>query len=153
MQANDSSRLKDYEQISTLTKGLYILTRCKDSGICELEVSEVALTECINEAIQTVNNAIQVFNSQATPNLKGGRRLSILRRRSGDPMVFRHVEPAARLTRNQARLDDQILAVAYKLGGRNVPKVYAMRHLARENRRVIDVFNRICHAAGEKNIT
>jgi hypothetical protein len=118
---------KDYEQISTLSKGLYTLSKCDDNSICDLEVRETVLNNSINEAITIVNNAIKVFNSQAAPYSKGGRALSVLKRGSGYPIVYRDIEPSVRLTRNEARLNGDILAVAYKQNGRNVPKIVAMR--------------------------
>jgi hypothetical protein len=49
---------RDYEQISTLTKGTYNLTSCDDGSICDLEITELVLNESINEAIILVNKAI-----------------------------------------------------------------------------------------------
>lgn len=118
----------DYEQISTLTKGLYSITRSEDNSICDLEISESLLNGNLNEAVDVINDAIRRFNYSARPQQKQKRSLWAIKTRSHDPMVFPDVEPAVRLTRNQAMLSNtQLLAVAYKLNGRNVPKAEAMR--------------------------
>ena len=143
---------KDYEQISTLTKGSYIVTQCQDNTICDMHITEEVLNGHINDAIQVMNNAINRYNSQISTSWKAGRRLDVLLRRNGDPVVFRDEKPAVRLTRVQAMLNGHVLAVAYKLQGRNVPKLEAMRYMARTNDRVKTLFNHICNTAGEKNV-
>lgn len=106
---------KDYEQISTLTKGSYVATRSSDGAIQDMEILEDVLNGHINEAILVMNEAINRFNTQIAPSRRSGRKLEIWRRRPGDPMVFRDERPAARLTRNQAILNGSTLAIAYKL--------------------------------------
>jgi hypothetical protein len=50
---------RDYEKISTLTRGTYGLTKCEDGTICDIVVTEYDLTEHINNAIELVNRAIE----------------------------------------------------------------------------------------------
>jgi hypothetical protein len=50
---------RDYEKISTLTRGTYGLTKCEDGTICDIAVTEYDLTEHINNAIELVNRAIE----------------------------------------------------------------------------------------------
>jgi hypothetical protein len=64
-------------------------------------------------------------------------------------MASQDLPPAVRLTRNEARLDGVILAVAYKLGGRNVPKATALDYMASQQRTVMRLFNRLCEATGK----
>ena len=144
----------DYEQISTLTKGLYSITRCEDDSICDLEITETLLNGSINEAVQVMNAAINRFNSGAEPSGREKRnKLTVWRggRHDEQPSVFLDVDAAARLTRNCARMGGNVLAVAYKLGQRNVPKTEAMRFMAYHYTRVKTLFNRLCDAA--KNVS
>lgn len=113
----------DYEQISTLTKGLYSLTKTEDASICDLEISEVLLNGAINEAVRVINDAISKFNFNSRPPPRQKRKgWELIKPWSGTPLVFRDIESANRLTRNQAMLNGELLAVAYKLNNRNVPK-------------------------------
>lgn len=105
---------KDYEQISNLSKGSYVTTRSADGAIQNMEILEEVLNGYINEAIQVMNEAINIFNSQVKPPRRPTRN-PLSKRRPGDPMVFRDEKPAARLTRNQAILNETTIAVAYKL--------------------------------------
>ena len=117
----------DYEPISRLTKGLYNVTKCEDSSIRDLEISETVINGSINEAVQVINDAIRRFNSNAGPSQNKRRSRWVFKPKPWEPMVFPDVDAASRLTRNQATLDNMVLAVAYKLNGRNVPKTEATR--------------------------
>lgn len=144
----------DYEQICTLTKGLYSVTKCEDESICELEISETTLNSAINEAVKVVNQAIGRYNANSRPPQGIRRTMSLSfwnRSHPMEPVVFPFVEAATRLTRNQAMLNGDIVAVAYKLNGRNVPKSEAMRHMSHSYTKISKLFGRICEAAGRRN--
>lgn len=131
----------DYEQISTLAKGLYSIQRSEDSSICDLEISEWVLNASLNEAVEVINTAIRRFNYSAGPQQKQRRNIWSIKQRLHDPIIFPDVESAARLTRNQAMLNNTtLLAVAYKLNGRNIPKSEAMR------RKSVNNVERMCEA-------
>lgn len=120
----------DYERISTLAKGLYSISRCGDNSICDLDITETLLNRSLNEAVDVANDAIRRFKSIARSPQKQRRSVWAVGRlrQSNDPVMFSNIEPAPRLTRNQAILDNtQLLAVAYRLNGRDVPKGEAMR--------------------------
>lgn len=144
----------DYEQISTLTKGVYSVTKCDDNAICEMEINESLINGNINEAIRIINDAIRVFNSRSGP-APGQRRnkfVSALMSRNGEPLTFPNIESASRLTRNQVMLNGDRLAVAYKLNGRNVPKTEAIRYMSSSFTRATTLFGRICNAVGQRNL-
>jgi hypothetical protein len=56
-----------------------------------------------------------IVNSQARADSKAGRQIQIWRRGSGQPIIFPDIEPTARLSRNQAILHGDTIAVAYKV--------------------------------------
>ena len=138
----------DYEQISTMTKGVYTAMRCEDSSIRDLEISEDVINGAINEAIRVINDAIRKFNFKTDPPSRQKRSKWVWKPKAGEQLVFRDLEAAGRLTRNLAMLDGNLLAVAYKLSGRNVPKSEAMRHMSYHFTRVRTLFNHLCEVAG-----
>ncbi|KAK0338071.1 hypothetical protein LTR02_002084 [Friedmanniomyces endolithicus] len=137
----------DHDRISTLTAGHFDVTSCEDASICGLLNSEVVLNRDINEAIRVINVAIRQFNARSTPSGKSVTR-SLLRKRA-EPLVFPDLEAAARLTRNQAVLQPAgtILAVAYKLDGKNIPKAEALRHMSDQYTRAMTLFGHLCESA------
>jgi hypothetical protein len=113
---------EDYEQISRLSKGLYNITRCEDGTISDLEVTETVLNIAINEAIQVINNAIRIFNSSLGSTSKQKSRRWLTAGKPLRPAVFSDLNAAHRLTKCKAVVDGTVLAVAYKLNGKPVPK-------------------------------
>lgn len=113
---------EDYEQISRLSKGLYNITRCEDGTTSDLDITETVLNTAINEAIQVINNAIRIFNSSLGSTSKQKSRKWLTPARSRGPAVFSDLNAAHRLTKCKATVDGTVLAVAYKLNGKPVPK-------------------------------
>jgi hypothetical protein len=114
----------DHDRISTLTAGVYTLTRCDDDTTHELTITETVLNRQINEAIHLINNeAIVRFHASSK-----SRNRNLIRRKR-DPQVFPDIDAAARLSRNEAMLGGDRLAVAYKIAGKNIPKSEALRHM------------------------
>ncbi|KAK5125215.1 hypothetical protein LTR85_000891 [Meristemomyces frigidus] len=138
---------KDYQHISTLTKGLYSVTRGEEGSVWELEVTEVVMNRAINDGIRILNEAIRRFNAKAGPP-QSSRRGSVLIKRRKEPQLFPEVPLASRLTRNEAWLHGTLLAVAYKVDGRNVPKADALRHMTYHYSRLYNLFNHLCESAG-----
>lgn len=138
---------KDYMQISTLTKGVYSATRCDDGSAWEIVVTENVMNTAINDGIRVLNDAIRRFNAKADSRPLSRSR-SVLRKRTKDPQLFPEVPLAPRLTRNEVWLPGTILAVAYKVDGRNVPKADALRHMTYHYSRLMNLFNYLCETAG-----
>ena len=113
---------EDYEQISRLSKGLYNITRCNDGTISDLEVTEIVINQAINEAIQVINNAIRIFNSSLGSTSKRKSRGWLTAGKPRGPAVFPDLNAAHRVSKCKAAVDGTVLAVAYKINGKPVPK-------------------------------
>lgn len=114
----------------------------------DLEITEIVLNGAINEAVRVINDAIRKFNFRSGTPPRQKRSKWVWKPRPEEPIVFPDVESAARLTRNQATLNGDLLAVAYKLNGRSVPKTEAIRYMSYSYTRVKTLFGHLCEAAG-----
>ena len=85
---------QDYEQISRFDKGVYNVTKSDDGSGHDLEITERVLNGPINEAIQVINGAIRLFNSNNGSVSKQRRWLS--RGKPGPPGVFSQLDAAQR---------------------------------------------------------
>ena len=87
-----------------------------------MEIMETTLNAAINEAIQVINNAIRVFNSShGSPSSRRSRNWLSAPKPRGPPVFADAVAPS-RVTKCNAMIGGTLLAVAYKINGKQVPK-------------------------------
>lgn len=145
---------QDYEHIATLTPGEYSVEEAGPGGnIYLLRITETVVNDQINEAIKVINKAIQKFHTrpQTKPTRWNGtvsRRL-VRNAQPDQDVIFQAVEPAARLTRNEAWIDRCRIALAYKQEGKHVSRWEANHHLTFSSTRVRTKFGRLRERAGK----
>lgn len=128
----------DLEKITCMTRGRYSITQAEAvARTFDLEVTEEVVNKNLFDAIHKLNNLIDQLNSYlATP-----RRANMLTRMSSIRLNkdnhshrttshFSAVKGSGRLTYNLARLNEQVLAAAYKVDGRKISRRDLIRNLA-----------------------
>jgi hypothetical protein len=129
----------DLESIICMTPGKYSLTEATARERCsDLQINELVVNSVLYEAIFRLNRIITEYNSYLVlPRRRSSMiaKLSSLREKPGSTPL-KEIKGSGRLTRNMARLNDQILAVAYKIEGRKITRRDLLRHLACDIRTV-----------------
>jgi hypothetical protein len=128
----------DLEKITCMTRGRYSITEAEGGArTFDLEVTEEVVNKTLYDAIHKLNNIIDQLNSYlATPRRKNvltrmqSMRLSSNNNPHRDTNSFLAVKGSGRLTYNLARLNEQILAAAYKVDGRKITRRDLVRNLA-----------------------
>jgi hypothetical protein len=131
----------DVEKIICMSPGRYsvadtnVRARTDDLDINE----DVNLTLC--EAIFRLNRIIAEYNSYMSPPRRPNSMLTRLAslREKPEATFFKEIRGSGRLTRNVAKLDDQILVIAYKVEGRKITPRDLLRHLVSDLRTVTAV--------------
>lgn len=139
----------DLEHIICMNAGHYSMVDTLVRGRnCDLEINEVVINTTLYEAIFRLNRLIGDYNSYlSVPRRQSSMlsRLSSLREKP-EMASFKEIKGCGRLTQNVAKLDDHILAVAYKVEGRKITCRDLLRHLASDIRTVSTVV-RVLEAA------
>jgi hypothetical protein len=128
----------DLEKITCMTRGRYSITQAElVARAFDLEVTEEVVNKTLFDAIYKLNNIIDQLNSY----LASPRRQNMLSRMSSMRLSrdnhshrttnsFSPVKSSGRLTYNLARLNEQVLAAAYKVDGRKISRRDLIRNLA-----------------------
>lgn len=141
--AIDSS---DLERITCMNTGTYNARQARLNGrLFDLEIEEVVLNDSMNEAIAILNGVIRRVNWWLTSTKNGrGAAGAIVRRLTKTARKEKPVELVlteeqfgpGRLTKNRALLNQDIVAIAYKLEGRKITKKDTIRIMATHNRNI-----------------
>jgi hypothetical protein len=127
----------DLEKIVCMTPGKYSLAdttfRSRDH---DLEINEVVVNSTVYETIFRVNRIITEYNGSLPAPRRHSSVLTRLASLREKPILtpFKEIKGSGRLTRHIAKLDDKILAVAYKVEGRKITRRDLLRHLASDIR-------------------
>ena len=125
----------DLEKVTCITRGRYSIVESEGGRTFDLEVIEEVVNRVLYEAIRQMNNIIHQLNS----HLASPRRTTVLARmasmrvsggRSREATSFGEIKGSGRLTLHWAGLNEQYLAVAYKVEGRKITRRDLSRNLA-----------------------
>ena len=129
----------DLEKIVSMTPGKYSLADTTRRGrIRDLEINEIVINSMVYEAIFRLNRIIAEYNSSLSAPRRHSSvltRLAALREKP-EIIPLKEIKGSGRLTQNVATLNGQVLAVAYKVEGRNITRRDLLRHLASDVRTV-----------------
>jgi hypothetical protein len=123
----------DLERIVCMTPGTYSLAdntfRSHNHG---LEIDEVVVNATVYDTIFRLNRIIAEYNGSLPAPRRHSSVLTMLASYREKPRMtpFKEIKGSGRLTRHIAKLDGQILAVAYKVEGRKITRRDLLRHLA-----------------------
>ncbi|KAK5945433.1 hypothetical protein PMZ80_002638 [Knufia obscura] len=136
----------DNRKIVGMVFGDYSLTEADGNRrTFDLTISEEAINQELSHAIQQINKILRIINGVlASTKLKGkivklianGLETLNFPRPVNSVITYEDVRSCGRLTFHQARLGDQILAVAYKVEGKKVHRRDLIRNLAADLRSV-----------------
>lgn len=121
----------DLESITCMTPGTYsLLETVATRGAHDFEIDEIVVNETLYEAIFQLNRIIIEYNSSLSVSRRHSPMLVWLTalREKVDITPFKEIKGSGRLTRHIARLDKQIIAVAYKVEGRRITRQDLLRH-------------------------
>lgn len=123
----------DLKRITCMTPGKCPLTDTVVRGqIQDLDIDEEVVNATVYDAIFRLNRIIGEYNgSLSAPR----RQNSVLARFAAfrekpDMTSLKEVKGSGRLTRNVAKMNNQVLAIAYKIEGRKITRRDLLRHLA-----------------------
>ncbi|KAK5404694.1 hypothetical protein LTR06_009415 [Exophiala xenobiotica] len=138
--------VEDLENITRMTPRRYALVEATPEGRSfNLDITDVQVNEPLYRAIWEINTTLNVVKSILPPRPKHtmsarlntilGERLPISRRlsRGGRPdeqSLLPEIKGSGRLTYHVASLNEQMLAVTYKVEGRKITRRELVRHLA-----------------------
>jgi hypothetical protein len=139
----------DLERITCLTPGAYSLKEAADNGRhYDLVITEVQLNAELYEAIRQTNDIVRRINLWISQK----KSLKQMLRRPQSEMTFlQECKGSGRVTKSTARLNQDILAVAYKVEGRKITTRDSMRTMLndiREMRILIDQISRKANDIG-----
>ncbi|KAF2805880.1 uncharacterized protein BDZ99DRAFT_466218 [Mytilinidion resinicola] len=136
----------DLERITCMNAGIFNTRQARLNGrLYDLEIEEVVLNDSMNEAISMLNAVIRRINWWLTSTKNGKGAVGALARKlSKTARKEKTVELAlaeeqlgpGRLTKNCALLNQDMLAIAYKLEGRKITKKDAIRIMGTHNRKI-----------------
>jgi hypothetical protein len=132
----------DLERIVCMTPGKYSLADITfRSQNHLLEIDEVVVNATVSETIFRLNRIISEYNASLPAPRWHSSVLTILASIREKPSMtpFKEIKGSGRLTRHVAKLDGQILAVAYKVEGRKITRRDLLRHLASDIRTLVAV--------------
>lgn len=129
----------DVEKIICMSPGRYSVADTNvRSRTDDLDINEDVVNSTLCEAIFRLNRIIAEYNSYMSaprrPNSMLTRLASL--REKPEATLFKEIKGSGRLTRNVAKLNDQILAIAYKVEGRKITRRDLLRHLVSDLRTV-----------------
>jgi hypothetical protein len=122
---------EDIENVTCMTPGQYPVTEANAAQVYYLEITEEVVNAKLYEVIFALNRMIREHNSHlSAPRRRNAvlARLSSIKERT-EIYLIREIKGSGRLTINQAILQDQILAVAYKVEGRRITRRDLLRNL------------------------
>ncbi len=149
----------DLERITCMTPGKCCLTDTVVRGqIQDLDIKEEVVNSTVYDAISRLNRVITEYNSCLSAPRRHNSvlaRLAALREKQ-DMTPLKEIKGSGRLTRNFATLNNQILAVAYKIEGRKITRRDLLRHLASDSKTVSAVartLEAVLEDLGDRNIS
>ncbi len=124
----------DIDPVTYLTLGRYSVLEAHHGGRhLHLEVQEIPLNLDLYEAVRFINTIIAKLNAwiaaPSTSSLwhRGGRKFS-------DQKFFEDFKASGRLTKNVALLNQNTLAIAYKVEGRKISMSDTLRNMSQDIR-------------------
>jgi hypothetical protein len=140
-------RTVDYERIIRLTPNVYTIQSASENDrYLDMEVREIWLNQATREAVKEINSLIKTVNSfLAGPSLR--RQSSIISRRlinrrgDNDISLMNECSYSGRLTKHVALLENDKLAIAYKLEGQKITLTDALSVMNQDNREIHGVVN------------
>lgn len=149
----------DLERIICMTPGKCCLTDTIVRGqIQDLDIKEEVVNSTVYDAIFRLNRIITEYNSSLSAPRRHNSvlaRFAALREKQ-DMTPLKEIKGSGRLTRNVATLNNQVLAVAYKVEGRKITRRDLLRHLASDTK-TVGVVARVLEAVledlGDRNVS
>lgn len=137
---------RELENIIRMTKGKYSVTQVE--GGCrtfDLDITETVVSDQVARAISRMNQTLTVLNGfLAAPRRREGLGRVVLRRdRRPELMPFADIKGSGRLTMHQANLNDQVLAIAYKVEGRKITRRDLLRNLGSDLRKLRSMLHHV----------
>ncbi|KAL9607950.1 MAG: hypothetical protein Q9167_007188 [Letrouitia subvulpina] len=126
---------EDLEKVTCLTPGAYPVqeaTPIKRSF--DLNIHETWINGELYKAIQMTNSIIGRVNAWLAGPTRSNMKSRLLKKHSIKPDFLNEMLGSGRLTKNVALLRQQTLAVAYKVEGRKINRIDAVRNMARDIR-------------------
>ncbi|KAF2093457.1 hypothetical protein NA57DRAFT_81383 [Rhizodiscina lignyota] len=139
-------RAADYERIVCLVPGVYTIKEAHPDSrdhFCDLEIQEIHLNDASRDAVKLINPVIKQINSFVSAPIRRRRTISAFSKR-GRPheiSMLKECRTSGRLAKHTAGLDQQTLAVAYKVEGRKITLSDAVSIMAQDDREVQGVVN------------
>ena len=123
----------DVEKITCLTPGSYTITESRPEGQSfDLEIIETTINADLSKAIDGTNTLVHMWNSWLTaPRRNGTLKDRLLRRNPNEFSFLNEFKGSGRLTKNIARLNQDILAASYKANGRKLTRTDCVRTIGR----------------------
>ena len=135
----------DLEHITCLTPGVYIVAEAREGGRRhDFTIQERYINNDLTDAVRMISNIVLKVNGWLAAR-KGGTAalLSVIGRRSSELRLIPELPASSRTTQNMAILGQDLLAVAYRVEGRNILKVEALRTMASGCRETLGFLNYI----------
>jgi hypothetical protein len=136
----------DLERITCLASGSYGVVEAGPNGHnYDLIVTEHLINAELHEATRKTNGIVRSLNFHTASGKKGfkDRFLGPIGRRVSDIVFFHECRGSGRITMSTATLNQAILAKAYKVEGRKIPRRDAMRTMERDIREINHLLGQI----------
>lgn len=139
-------RATDHQKITGMVFGDYSVTEAtQQKRNCDLSVSEAFVNDFLNKAIQKTNHLLGIVNNYFATVKTRRKIVKAITGRFEDmnlggarPKPYRYPDIAGcgRLTWHQAKLNGELLAVAYKVEGKKIARRDLIRNLVNDTRKV-----------------
>ena len=129
---------RDLDNIVYMTPGSYPMQETTErKGFFDLVIEERQLDADLYQAIKMTNKIVYRVNQWLANPKRGGNVVSkIVRKRADHQSFLNDVRGSGRLVMVTAILDQEVLAVTYKVDGRKVSRVDAVQNMARDIRQL-----------------
>ncbi|MCJ1402768.1 hypothetical protein MMC11_005989 [Xylographa trunciseda] len=126
----------DLDKITCLQPGLYTVWEPGSGGReLDLEVQEFHLNVELEKSIRRMNEIIHEINGRlATPRRHSSVTRRLMKKNVSELSFLNDFKGSGRLTKDLALLNQDTLAMAYKIDGRKIPKKDAIRSMAQDIR-------------------
>lgn len=123
----------DLEQITCLTPGTYTVNEAGPGGKrFDLIIEEYPINGDLHDAIKNINIIIHQLNAHLANPRKYGTIKGRILGRSMSESFLNEFKGSGKLTKNIARLNNDILATAYKVEGRKFTRTDSVRNMTRD---------------------
>jgi hypothetical protein len=134
----------DLEHITILTPGKYNVQEASPgSQNYDLVITEYYINADLNETIRKSNALVRKFNNLLTTFIRKGFRDKLLSHKNHEIAPLNECESSGRITKSVVELNKEILAVAYKLEGRNITTRDTMSTMAQDIREIKSILYNI----------